>query len=449
LSDESPLFPATTTTVFRSRRCSGLPNDVIPAFYVKTTPLSSVTLTNPDTPDDLTGVVGASQVFMDTAVALFAPGGGAPTNQVTLDALAKQIATAFYDWRSWSQDTVFNGIAAIEPTALWDCIEFRYDAVDSFTRVQSQPFNGETQELQHFDPATADCSDANNPTNCLPTAKTPYIEIYGAPSNCNGGTATAVAVVVDGAVTQVNLTSNVTGISVTAVGSGYTSSPVVTLSGGGGCGAIANVLTSAGAVSGITVVNGGSGYTAAPTVTLTGGGGAGATATATIGTGGAGYTGAPIVAFSHIPGDGTGAVATATIAGDSVAAVTLVPTVVSVTPMDGGSGYTSVPTVMFSGGGGTGAAATATISAGKVTGYTITNGGTGYTSNPTVMVSGGGGTGATATAIAAPGGSGYSADNPPLVSFYGGYTLLARTAYLVNIEDGRLIRYFSHYDTIG
>ncbi|OZI64618.1 phage tail tube protein [Bordetella genomosp. 4] len=79
-----------------------------------------------------------------------------------------------------------------------------------------------------------------------------------------------------------------------------------------------------GIVSGITVTNGGSGYTTAPTVTLSGGGGTGATATATVSGGvvtaitvtnpGSGYTSAPTVA---IDGDGTGAAATATLgAGD-------------------------------------------------------------------------------------------------------------------------------------
>lgn len=70
------------------------------------------------------------------------------------------------------------------------------------------------------------------------------------------------------------------------------------------------VLTS-GAVSSITINSGGSGYTSAPTITISGGGGTGATATATltgssvtaitITAGGSGYTSAPTVAFSAPP----------------------------------------------------------------------------------------------------------------------------------------------------
>jgi autotransporter-associated beta strand protein len=64
----------------------------------------------------------------------------------------------------------------------------------------------------------------------------------------------------------------------------------------------------------------------------------------------------------------------------------------------GGTGYISAPLVGVSGGGGTGATAIATVSAGTVTGITITNPGTGYTSAPTFSFAGGGGTGAAASA---------------------------------------------------
>lgn len=78
----------------------------------------------------------------------------------------------------------------------------------------------------------------------------------------------------------------------------------------------------AGGVSGVFVTNGGSGYTTAPTVTITGGGGTGATGVATITGGivagvtitnaGSGYTSLPTIAFSG--GDGTGAVGVADLA---------------------------------------------------------------------------------------------------------------------------------------
>jgi predicted RNA-binding protein with TRAM domain len=75
----------------------------------------------------------------------------------------------------------------------------------------------------------------------------------------------------------------VNGYTITVPGSGYTSAPTVTITGGGGAGATAYAtINSAGAVNGIFFTNTGTGYTSAPTVTITGGGGSGATATANI-----------------------------------------------------------------------------------------------------------------------------------------------------------------------
>lgn len=73
----------------------------------------------------------------------------------------------------------------------------------------------------------------------------------------------------------------VAGITITNAGSGYTSAPTVTITGGGGTGATAEAtISGAGVVTAITVTSSGSGYTSTPTVTITGGGGSGATATA-------------------------------------------------------------------------------------------------------------------------------------------------------------------------
>ena len=55
-------------------------------------------------------------------------------------------------------------------------------------------------------------------------------------------------------------------------GSGYTSAPTVSFSGGAGSGAAATAIISGGQVTGFTITNPGSGYTSVPTVTLTGGG---------------------------------------------------------------------------------------------------------------------------------------------------------------------------------
>jgi hypothetical protein len=77
--------------------------------------------------------------------------------------------------------------------------------------------------------------------------------------------------------------SGVIFLSLINAGSGYTSAPTVTISGGGGAGAQAIAGIEDGQVVGFAVTYHGTGYTGAPTVTITGGGGTGATATAAIG----------------------------------------------------------------------------------------------------------------------------------------------------------------------
>ena len=79
--------------------------------------------------------------------------------------------------------------------------------------------------------------------------------------------------------------TSVNAIIVTQPGSGYTGTPTITFLGGGGTGASAGAVTTSGTtvvISGIAVTAGGSGYTS-PTVTISGGGGSSATGTATVG----------------------------------------------------------------------------------------------------------------------------------------------------------------------
>lgn len=77
----------------------------------------------------------------------------------------------------------------------------------------------------------------------------------------------------------------VTNITVTNQGSGYTSVPTVSFTGGGGTGAaaIAVVDLTLGKVIAVFMTNQGTGYTSAPTVAFTGGGGTAAAATAVVG----------------------------------------------------------------------------------------------------------------------------------------------------------------------
>jgi hypothetical protein len=75
-------------------------------------------------------------------------------------------------------------------------------------------------------------------------------------------------------------------VTVTNGGSGYTSVPTVSFTGGtGGSGAAGVAVVENGSVIGIIMTNRGSGYTGAPTIGFTGGGGTGAAATANLAAG--------------------------------------------------------------------------------------------------------------------------------------------------------------------
>jgi hypothetical protein len=148
-----------------------------------------------------------------------------------------------------------------------------------------------------------------------------------------------------------------------------------------------------GTVGSISVNPGGSGYTSVPTVTFTGGGTPTTTAAATaelgvssitVTGGGAGSCTTPVVKFTG--GGGNYASATATVTAGVITAVTVN------TP---GNGYTTVPTISFTGTGCTGATATASLG---VVAVVLTNPGAGYTSAPAVAVSGGNGSGTVLTA---------------------------------------------------
>ncbi len=230
-------------------------------------------------------------------------------------------------------------------------------------------------------------------------------------------------------------TSGVHNVNILNEGSGYTSMPTVTISGGGGTGATVTATVSGGAITGITMNANGSGYSyprvafsnpapgcsvcivAHGSVTTSGG------AVTGVNLSGAGlyeppggwYVAAPTVTFY---GPGTGASGTVALGTSGELS--------DINVVAGGTGYQEQPVVTISGGGGTGATATAQVNNGSVTGFKIANRGSGYTSAPTVTISGGYGSGATATAVVAwpvasvtisSGGSGY---NPPVVTVSGG-----------------------------
>ena len=216
-----------------------------------------------------------------------------------------------------------------------------------------------------------------------------------------------------------NVTGTLRSITITNAGDGYTSNPIVTITGGTGSGATAiavnnrfstGLITSSIQKSGIASITGGINIRSEQIV------GAIASSTAL----GAGYTSAPAVGFglphsfqNLVTSGGSGYTALPTISvsgGTSLTGVTN-PTlftvvvaqgkVVSVTAGSGGSHWTTPPTLTVTGGGGTGATvaypanslatATATITNGAVSSYTLTNPGFGYaTEAPAVSLVGGG-----------------------------------------------------------
>lgn len=195
----------------------------------------------------------------------------------------------------------------------------------------------------------------------------------------------------------------ITSINISNAGSGYTSPPSISFTGGtvhvAGSFTV-NMTTVTGVITGINVTNPGSGYTSAPAITLGNtGGGSGAAFTAaltdtnwitgiTITHPGAGYTSNPTISLSNT-GGGSGA--SFTTSRGTVRGIT------GISIINGGSGYTSVPTITISASSGAGAAFTANTGATYViSGITITNSGSGYTTQPTLTLSGtSGGTGAT------------------------------------------------------
>ena len=177
----------------------------------------------------------------------------------------------------------------------------------------------------------------------------------------------------------------VTDVSITNAGSGYdaASPPAITMTGGGGEGATASVIVN-GSLSEITVTAGGSGFTSSPLVSIVGGGGSGAAATAIItkgsvsriliNSGGSGYTSQPLITI--VGGEGAGAAGTASVRGP----------IQSIGINNGGVEYTSSPTVTLSSG--RGAVAQAIVNDGRIISIAIISAGSGYTTAPEVSIQG-------------------------------------------------------------
>lgn len=185
--------------------------------------------------------------------------------------------------------------------------------------------------------------------------------------------------------TTLSSTGRLLSITLTNAGAGYTSAPTVTISGGGGTGAIAHATIVGGVVQPIVIDATGQGFTSIPTVTIGPAptGGTNATATALIEfqvigvpllSNGNGYDVAPTVQFETAPQSGTFYTPGAGIVSK------LSMGVASVTVGTAGTDYTAAPAITFTPSDGVvGTAATATSSIlYSVKAISVTNGGSGY-----------------------------------------------------------------------
>ena len=235
-----------------------------------------------------------------------------------------------------------------------------YGGTLSVTRVNTDQLKNAVSRLGQ----SVSSITINNPTTNGKYVSAPSVSFSG-----GGGTNAAGTAVLDaqGKVSQVVITNS---------GSGYSSQPTVTFGDVGVTGqatvaqgttaeasaSLANV--SAGALTGtLTITNGGSGYSSNPVVSISGGGGssAGVTVTPTI-------TDGVITAIAVSGGSGYSSAPSISIAAPTGLAITLV---------SGGTNYDPTATYNVSVTGGaanTGFAATATVSvSGVITGFSVTN----------------------------------------------------------------------------
>jgi len=181
----------------------------------------------------------------------------------------------------------------------------------------------------------------------------------------------------------VSVKGSVIAINVTNGGSGYTTEPIISITGGGASNdnqATATAQITSGIVTGITVTNGGSGYTSVPSVSISGGNGTGATATSicrgpintiNITNPGTQYTYEPTIKLIS----GSGAVAYPSILNGKIESVIVT---------FGGSGYYGAPDVVITGDGvGATAFAQVDLATNIVTGIIVTNKGAGYSAGNT------------------------------------------------------------------
>ncbi|MFO1471260.1 MAG: hypothetical protein U1F27_09500 [Turneriella sp.] len=195
------------------------------------------------------------------------------------------------------------------------------------------------------------------------------------------------------AIANVATVGAVTGVTVTAPGSGCTSPPTINfVTTGGGSGAVLVPYVSGGQVAKINVISSGSGYTSAPTISVSGGGCVGVTATVsvngigsvTVVNGGAGYTNNALTLTIAGVATGSGAVLSSTVSG----ALNTTPGT-GLSSFAGGTGYTTGNVCPVVGAGGTGGTCTVQAAGGVLTGCSAIGAGSNYSVGRIVKIGGG------------------------------------------------------------
>lgn len=171
-------------------------------------------------------------------------------------------------------------------------------------------------------------------------------------------------------------------------------SPILTVVGGGGSGAILQPVLVNGDIDEVVVLQGGTGYTEVPTIRIEDPSGSGCTMSPILSgspilellviNGGEGYTD-PEIVIDAAPGDaGFGAIATATVETGVVDEVALVGSLREVVLISPGSGYINPPEVTITGGGGNYAVVRCKLYADRVISTTVINAGENYLGTPSV-----------------------------------------------------------------
>lgn len=236
-----------------------------------------------------------------------------------------------------------------------------------------------------------ECTKSGSLAAPAPTHRSGHVANGTATLLYKGTRATGSPVISGGVITSIALNGSIYEINITNGGSGYTTAPTVTVSGGGGSGFVGAVTMRGTSVAKVTISDAGASYTSVPTVSFGTAWSSGATYTVnqqirhgvnlyTVTTAGTAGTVAPVHSSGSVTA--TGGTAVFTFAGLAATGTAV---------LKYGAGYSSLPNVSISPvSGGSGASGyfvgvkseaklIPIIDAGQIVGVQIDDGGVGYT----------------------------------------------------------------------